>query len=149
VYPADSQDVIRAPVTEAGLAWGYPWWMAWNLIRPALLVAAALLCGGCWGKSNYAQCVVKEISRGVESDGVARSIVQSCLNKHGFATAQEALASVPPGGGRGMFSFKSGAECAAKRGRKVRSELGARALRAACNRLYEPVIYDPFDPARS
>lgn len=113
------------------------------LVVGAAMVAAALGMGS----KNFAQCAVDGISRGTENDVIARSVAKSCMDKYGFSNIQEALASVPQGDGRGVFAFESGAACVAKRGRHVRSEWGARLLRAACSKLYdESRVYDPFGP---
>lgn len=85
---------------------------------------------GFFGPGNWAECIIDRMP-GVQSDPIAYSINQACIAKYGNAL------TVALGSGRGFTGYDSGAECAAEKGREIRSTVGAGVLNAACHRLYD------------
>lgn len=89
--------------------------------------------------ANYATCVLDK-APGVANDPAAYAVAQLCLSEH-----PGGMPAVPQGSGRGMFSFKSGAECTAKKAADTRSNQAAYLVGAACRKLYDekkPFTYE-------
>jgi hypothetical protein len=105
------------------------------IITTALLATSSLANAG-----DFATCLLDSLP-GLENDLAASAAVTVCKTEH-----PGGLESVPAGSGRGMLSFKSGAECALNKSGNTRSRDAAYMIRAACNRLYdEPNFFDQFD----
>lgn len=106
-------------------------------MKRILITAAILTVSGLAHAGNFATCLLDELPD-VQNDAAARAAFQVCTEKH---PAQ--YLEVTQGSGRGFFSYDSGAECALKKSRETRSQLAARMIRVACNRLYnEPNLFD-------
>lgn len=89
---------------------------------------------------NYATCLLDELPR-TTNDVVAHAIAQNCLAEYpgGFTLVKQ-------GEGRGIFGFKSGSKCTAKKATDTRSNQAAALIAIACRRLYdEPNIFGYFD----
>jgi hypothetical protein len=80
---------------------------------------------------NYAECILDKMP-GVANDTAATAVYQMCKAEY-----PGAIQSVPQGSGRGMFSFKSGAECTAKKAGDTRSNQAAHMIGVACRKLYD------------
>lgn len=80
---------------------------------------------------TYAHCVLDKLPK-AQNDLAANAIHQVCLSEF-----PGGLTAVPQGAGRGWFSYKSGADCAAKESTGTQSQRVAYAIRIACNRLYD------------
>lgn len=90
--------------------------------------------------ANYATCLLDKLP-GLENDQAAAAANTICKTEYpgGFET-------VPPGDGRGILGYDSGAECALDKSGETRSRAAAYMIRSACNRLYEkPNYFDQFD----
>ena len=99
-------------------------------ITPALLLLFAAPAFA----ANYATCILDKMP-GSQNDVAASAVARVCSSE--FPGGNQAVAQ---GSGRGMFGFKSGAECTAKKAGDTRSNRAAAMIGAACNRLYdEPV----------
>lgn len=95
-------------------------------IFAALTLAAAPV----WA-ADFASCILDKMP-GVANDTAAQAVHQVCLSEnHG------GLQAVPQGSGRGIFGFKSGAECTAKKAGDTRSNQAALMVGMACRRLYD------------
>ncbi len=99
-------------------------------MRPALVFAAMLISAPAWA-ANYATCVLDK-APGAANDVAAHAIYQLCLSEN-----PGGLGAVAQGSGRGLFGFKSGAECTARKAGDTRSQQAAAMLAAACRRLYD------------
>ena len=107
-----------------------------KLIITTILLATTSLANA----GDYAACLLDSLP-GLENDHAASAAVSVCK-----AAYPGGLESVPAGSGRGVLSFKSGAECALNKSGQTRSLDAAYLIRAACNRLYdEPNFFDQFD----
>lgn len=108
-------------------------------MRTAVATLLLALAAPTWA-ANYATCILDK-APGVANDTAAQAVYQLCLQQHpgGFQ-------GVPQGSGRGFLSFKSGAECTAKKAADTRSEQAAYMIGNACRRLYDeaPPGLKPF-----
>lgn len=90
--------------------------------------------------ANFATCVLDKLP-GTANDVAAQAVRQLCQSEN-----PGGLQAVPQGSGRGMFGFKSGAACTAKKAGDTRSNQAAYMIGAACRKLYdEPNYFDQFD----
>lgn len=92
------------------------------------------------GAANYATCLLEKLP-GLENDQAAAAANSICKTEYpgGFE-------EVPPGNGRGVLGYDSGAECALDKSGQTRSRAAAYMIRSACNRLYDkPNYFDQFD----
>ncbi|KXB31223.1 hypothetical protein AT959_08595 [Dechloromonas denitrificans] len=80
--------------------------------------------------ANYATCLLKHMP-GLQNDAAAQAAINLCMSEN-----PDGINGIPQGSGRGFLGYKSGAECAMKKGAETRSELAGRAIYMACNRLY-------------
>ena len=96
-------------------------------ITPALLLLAAAPAFA----ANYATCILDKMP-GTQNDVAASAIYQVCQSQH-----PAGMDGVTQGSGRGMFGFKSGPECTAKKAGDTRSNRAAVAIGVACRRLYD------------
>lgn len=89
--------------------------------------------------ANFATCVLDKLP-GTANDVAAQAVYQVCRGEH-----PGGLDAVAQGSGRGMFSFKSGPECTAKKAGGTRSSQAANMIARACKKLYDE--QNPFaDP---
>lgn len=92
---------------------------------------------------NYAKCIVDKMP-GVQNDAAAYATVKVCLDKY-----PGGLAEIEKGSGRGILSFDSGAECAAKKAAATQSQVGGQAIYSACAILYDKpkpwLAFNSFD----
>lgn len=81
--------------------------------------------------ADFAKCILDR-TPGAANNVAAGAAWQTCMAKYpgGFE-------SVTQGSGRGWFSFKSGAECTAKKAATTISPRGAAMINAACRKLYD------------
>ena len=98
--------------------------------------AVIMLLPATAGAAGFAHCLLSRLP-GADNDAMARAAIHLCLQSHpgGFL-------SVEQGAGRGMFSFKSGAECTIEKAKGTRSNQAAHLIASACRKLYD-------EPARS
>ncbi len=96
-------------------------------------------------EANFAKCLLDQLP-GAQNDVAANAIWQTCMGKH-----PGGMASVGQGSGRGWFSFKSGAECTAKKAADTRSNRAASMINAACRKLYDTpaAAFDPSTARRA
>lgn len=100
--------------------------------RTGILIITLQLCSPAFAYAeNFATCLLKELP-GVQSDNIAHAAISVCTARH-----PEQYSGIVQGSGRGLFSYDSGAECALEKGKSTRSNLATRAIRIACNRLYD------------
>lgn len=112
-------------------------------MKSAALLFVLLATAPAWAASNYAECLLDKMP-GTQNDVAAAAVNQVCLGEH-----PGGIQAVPQGSGRGMFGFKSGAECTAKKAGETRSNQAAAMIGVACRRLYdEPNYFDQFDPKK-
>lgn len=106
-------------------------------MRHTIAIAALLSCAPAFA-ANFATCILDK-APGLANDTAAQATYQLCLSENpgGFE-------SVPQGSGRGLFGFKSGAECTAKKAGDTRSNLAAQHVGVACRRLYDESQIDKF-----
>lgn len=97
------------------------------LIGGSLLALAAAQAHA----ANYATCLLDKLP-GTQNDVAAQANMQVCLDKH-----PGGIETVPPGKGRGLFGFSSGAECTAKKASETRSNRAAVLIGVACRQLYD------------
>lgn len=91
------------------------------------------------GAAEYEDCILSKMP-GVANDITAQAIVVMCKKEYPRPN------NVAPGKRTGWFDYKSGAECAAKKGKSTASRVGGGVIFAACNALYErPNPFDRFD----
>lgn len=88
--------------------------------------------------ANFAECILDR-APGAANDVAASAIWQTCMGKY-----PGGMASVGQGSGRGWLSFKSGAECTAKKAGDTRSNRAASMINGACRKLYDEPV-DLFD----
>lgn len=81
--------------------------------------------------ANYATCILDR-APGVANDTAAHAVYQLCLSEN-----PGGLQAVPQGSGRGIFGYKSGAECTAKKAGDTRSNQAAAMVGVACRKLYD------------
>lgn len=81
--------------------------------------------------ANYATCLLDKLP-GTANDVAAQAVRQLCQSEN-----PGGLPAVPQGSGRGMFSFKSGAACTAKKAGDTRSHQAAYMIGAACRKFYD------------
>jgi len=86
---------------------------------------------------NFATCIIDKMP-GVQNDAAAYATLNLCKIEH-----PQGMAGVEKGSGRGYFSFKSGAECAAKKAASTLSRAGGQFIYTACTRLYDEP--NPFE----
>jgi hypothetical protein len=92
---------------------------------------------------NFATCILDEMP-GIQNDPAAYAVYRMCVAKF-----PKIMNEVVQGSGRGFFSYKNGAECAAKLAGKTQSRQAGTFIVVACNKLYnEPNPFDPFDAAK-
>ena len=103
-------------------------------ITPALLLLAAAPAFA----ANYATCILDKMP-GSQNDVAASAVARVCANE--YPGGNQAVAQ---GSGRGMFGFKSGVACAAKKAGGTQSNRAASIIWAACNRLYDENEVDRF-----
>lgn len=90
--------------------------------------------------ADFAECLLDRLP-GTQNDVAANAIWQTCMARH-----PGGIASVGQGSGRGWLSFKSGAECTAKKAADTRSHRAAAMINGACKKLYdEPIDRDQFE----
>ncbi|GAB2531219.1 hypothetical protein [Simplicispira piscis] len=99
--------------------------------RSALGLALAFAFASPAFAGNYAECIIDKMP-GVANDTAATAVYQMCKSEY-----PGTINSVPQGSGRGMFSFKSGAECTAKKAGDTRSNQAAHMIGVACRKLYD------------
>ena len=87
--------------------------------------------------TEYEDCILDKMP-GVANDMTARAIVMVCKNEYPRILGVDAKKRT------GWFDYKSGAECAAKKGKNTSSKLGGAIIFSTCNTLYEPPKYVPF-----
>lgn len=92
-------------------------------LLPALLLASAPAFAG-----NYATCVLDKMPE-VKNDVAANAVYRVCRDKY--------PGEIEQGSGRGLFTYKSGAECAAKKSADTPSNRAASFIRQACMKLYD------------
>ncbi|MFT3815262.1 MAG: hypothetical protein QM740_18100 [Acidovorax sp.] len=96
--------------------------------------------------ANYATCVLDK-APGAANDVAAQAVFQLCLSEN-----PGGIPAVPQGSGRGIFSFKSGAECTTKKAGDTRSNQAAVMIGMACRRLYDepprPFSYEEAFPKK-
>ena len=110
------------------------------ITRSSLGLALAFAFAGQAQAANYATCLLDKLP-GTMNDQTASAIRNICSDKYSN--------DAPQGSGRGMFSYKSGSECLAAKGKDTRSARSVQLMSWACNRLYdEPNFFDQFDPKR-
>jgi len=108
-----------------------------------LMLATLALAASPAFAANFATCLLDKLP-GTQNDVAASAVYQVCTSEH-----PGGINAVAQGSGRGMFSFKSGAECTAKKAGETRSNQAAAMVGAACRRLYdEPNFFDQFDPKK-
>jgi len=80
---------------------------------------------------DHATCILDKMP-GMQNDAAAYAVSTLCLQKNpgGFSVIEQ-------GSGRGLFSYDSGAECAAKKAAGTPSLIGGRLIYVACNKLYD------------
>ena len=107
--------------------------MNW-VLRPTF--AVIMLLPATADAAGFAHCLLSRLP-GADNDAMARAALHLCLqsNPGGFL-------SVEQGAGRGLFSFKSGAECTIEKAKGTRSNQAAHLIASACRKLYD-------EPARS
>ena len=107
-------------------------------MKSALFLAALLPSVAAAG--NFATCLLDKLPE-VQNDIAAQAVYQVCNAKH-----PGAFGSVAQGGGRGLFSPTSGAECLMKKGGETRSHRAAALIVVACRRLYDeaPLGFVPY-----
>ena len=88
-----------------------------------LLLAAAPAWAG-----NFATCLLDKLP-GTMNDQAASAIRNVCSDKYSN--------DAPQGSGRGIFSYKSGSECLAAKGKDTRSARAVQLMSWACSRLYD------------
>ncbi len=89
--------------------------------------------------ANFATCLLDKLP-GTANDVAAQAVYQVCRVEH-----PGGLDAVAQGSGRGMFGFKSGPECTAKKAGDTRSSQAAHMIARACKKLYDE--QNPFaDP---
>lgn len=96
-----------------------------------LLILAALLASAPAFAGNFATCLLDKLP-GTQNDVAAQAVYQVCLADH-----PGGLQAVAQGSGRGVFGYKSGAECLAAKGKDTRSNRAAVLVGVACRKLYD------------
>lgn len=104
-------------------------------MRP-ILATLLLACAPAFA-ADYATCMLDR-APAVANDTAAYAVHQICLSEY-----PGGIQAVAQGSGRGMFGFKSGAECTAKKAGETRSNQAAVFVGVACRKLYDI----PFDPS--
>lgn len=104
-------------------------------MRPTLAALALLLASPAMA-ANYATCILDK-APGIQNDTAAMAAAHSCMASH-----PGGIDAIQQGSGRGIFGFKSGMECIAKKAADTRSEIAAYQISLACRKLYD----FPFDP---
>lgn len=105
-------------------------------MKKLLITTALLTCPALASAGNYATCLLDEMP-GLQNDNAAYAAVQVCTSKY-----PRRMDSIPQGAGRGFFSYDSGAECALDKSRDTQSRTAAYQIRLACDRLYNPGLFD-------
>lgn len=104
------------------------------------IVLTALLCTPTAWAANMATCILDK-APSVANDTAALAVYQLCQSENpgGFG-------AVAQGSGRGLFGFKSGAECTAKKAAATQSNRAAIFVGVACRKLYDdaPEGFRPF-----
>lgn len=95
-----------------------------------IFAALTLAAAPAWA-ANYATCILDKMP-GTANDVAAGAIHQVCLADHAGG-----LQAVTQSSGRGLFGFKSGAECTAKKAGDTRSNRAAHTIGSACRKLYD------------
>ena len=81
--------------------------------------------------ADYATCLLAHLP-GVQNDAAANAAVQFCLTEN-----PQGINGVVRGSGRGVFGYKSGAECAMREAANTRSQTAGTAIYLACKILYD------------
>lgn len=97
-------------------------------------ILALGVCAPSWA-GNFAECLLDKLP-GTMNDQAAHAIRAVCSDKY-----QD---DVPQGTGRGLFSYKSGTECLAAKGKDTRSTTAVQLMSWACRRLYDESEIDRF-----
>lgn len=106
---------------------------------PARWIFAALaLAASPAYAANFATCILDK-APDVANDTAAHAVYQLCLADH-----PGGIEAVAQGSGRGLFGFKSGAECTAKKAADTRSNRAAVLVGVACRKLYDESEIDRF-----
>ena len=87
---------------------------------------------------NFAECILDKMP-GVQNDVAARAVFQICN-----VESPGGIQSVKQGSRIGMFGYKSGAQCTAKKAGATRSNQGAFLIGTACRQLYDESEIDKF-----
>lgn len=107
------------------------------LILAAIIPASAF--AGVFGPSNYSECIIARMAD-VKSDPAAQAVARQCLKEYGSAELVE------QGSGRGILSYKSGDECAAKKSTSTPSRVAAIHIIRQCQKLYDAPTTGAFQP---
>ncbi|CAN7524621.1 hypothetical protein LJR071_003567 [Pseudomonas sp. LjRoot71] len=112
-------------------------------MKKHLAIIALLACPSLAMANNYAECLLSALP-GVHNDTTAYAAAKVCRAEY-----PDGYDSIAQGSGRGLFSYKSGAECALDKAAKTQSNTAAGMMRVACNRLYnEPIgLFDDLKSA--
>jgi hypothetical protein len=92
-----------------------------------------LLCAAWAHSAGFADCLLRKLP-GLSSDAAAQAAFNICLEDYpgGFD-------SVRQGDGRGLFSFRSGDQCAFKKAASTQSRRAGQLIFSACRKLYDKV----------
>jgi hypothetical protein len=104
-----------------------------KLLAIAALLAAPLTASA----ANYATCLLDKLP-GVQNTPAAYAAAKVCRAEY-----PAGLEGVPQGSGAGLFSYRSGSECALEKAGETQSNQAARMISGACNRLYNPAGITP------
>lgn len=96
-----------------------------------LILGAFVLLPSVALAGNFATCMLDKLPA-IQNDVAAQAVYQQCEGAY-----PAGLPAVKQGSGRGLFSFKSGAECTAKKAGDTRSVRAAALIGVACRRLYD------------
>ncbi|CAM3407272.1 TrbM protein [Paracidovorax anthurii] len=103
------------------------------------LATLLLLCAPTAWAGDYATCILDK-APGVANEAAAAAVHQMCLEEN-----PGGLQAVAQGSGRGLFGFKSGAECTAKKASDTRSARAGLLISGACRRLYDSPTFSYED----
>jgi len=104
-------------------------------MRPAISAMLFVSCGPAFA-ANFATCLLDKLP-GTANDVAAQAVYQVCLAEH-----PGGINAVAQGSGRGMFAFKTGAECTAKKAGETRSNRAAVLVGVACRKLYDEIDWE-------
>lgn len=107
-------------------------------MRGLTIILCALACTPALA-GNYATCILDKMPK-VENDVTASAVHQLCKGE-----SPQGLEAVEQGSGRGIWSYKSGSECALKKAGNTQSNRAAMLIGLACRKLYdEPNPYSKY-----